>query len=461
MDDEIQLISDGDGLAVIGDPAAVERFLSSEGLPSKNLDLHRLRSAAGQAGEGIRAGSEIVANSGRWVKMTKESAHLVEKYGLMKSSDSGLSLGVVYARGQAKGIKGIVQFENVPRTLVANLANPAVLAGAAGLMAQVAMQQTIAEIVDYLARIDEKVDDVLRTQKDSVLADMIGVGLVVDEAMIIRQQVGRVSDVAWSKVQATSATIARTQAYALRQLDALVEKMDRKSQVGDLAKAAREAEAKAQEWLVVLARCFQLLDAVAVLELDRVLEAAPEELDRHRRALRITRQNRLELISRSTLQLVARLEVAAETANTRVLLHPIVAREIVASSNNVAANVVDFHGRLGIERHQQSWDVKTWLDAVGEVRDQVRDSASGGLESAKRFGEETYSRASDVFRRVDLDGDGIPDKPRALVAIDDAGSTVKGTALGAVEAVGSLFRRKRGIGGSAEQSEPESPPLES
>ena len=32
MDDEIELISDGDGLAVIGEPAIVERFLISEGL---------------------------------------------------------------------------------------------------------------------------------------------------------------------------------------------------------------------------------------------------------------------------------------------------------------------------------------------------------------------------------------------------------------------------------------------
>ena len=32
MDNEIQLISDGDGLAVVGDPRAVERFLVSEGL---------------------------------------------------------------------------------------------------------------------------------------------------------------------------------------------------------------------------------------------------------------------------------------------------------------------------------------------------------------------------------------------------------------------------------------------
>ena len=87
-------------------------------------------------------------------------------------------------------------------------------------MAQLAMQQTMDEITDYLAAIEEKVDDVLRAQKDAVLADMIGAGFVIEEAMTVREQVGRVSEVTWSKVQATSMTIARTQAYALRQLDA-------------------------------------------------------------------------------------------------------------------------------------------------------------------------------------------------------------------------------------------------
>ena len=76
-------------------------------------------------------------------------------------------------------------------------------------MAQLAMQQTMDEITDYLATIDEKVDDVLRAQKDAVLADMIGVDFVIEEAMTIREQVGRVSEVTWSKVQATPATIAR------------------------------------------------------------------------------------------------------------------------------------------------------------------------------------------------------------------------------------------------------------
>ena len=43
MDNEIQLISDGDGLAVIGNATDVERFLVSEGLSSKDLGLQRLR----------------------------------------------------------------------------------------------------------------------------------------------------------------------------------------------------------------------------------------------------------------------------------------------------------------------------------------------------------------------------------------------------------------------------------
>lgn len=204
-------------------------------------------------------------------------------------------------------IKGILEFatKSGPGSI---LTNPAVLAGAAGLMAQLAMQQTINEITDYLAAIDEKVDDVLRAQKDAVVADLIGVDFVIEEAMTIREQVGLVLEVTWSKVQATSATIARTQAYALRQLDALAGKLERKTAIGDLAKTSRKAEATVQEWLAVLARCFQLQDAIAILELDRVLDATPDELDQHRLGLRIARQNRRLLISQSTERLMGRMD---------------------------------------------------------------------------------------------------------------------------------------------------------
>jgi hypothetical protein len=195
---------------------------------------------------------------------------------------------------------------------------------------------------------------VLRGQKDDVLADMIGVGYDIDQAMTIREHGGRVNEVTWSKVHGTSATISRTRAYALRQLDALAEKLERKTKIGDLAKASKEAESKAQEWLAVLARCFQLKDAIAVLELDRVLDAAPDDLDGHRLGLKAARQKGLKLISQSTERLMARMNAAAGTANEKVLLHPTTSPAVMQSSNHVAIAVVDFNGQLGIASGRES-----------------------------------------------------------------------------------------------------------
>jgi len=404
MDDEIQLISDGDGLAVIGDPAAVERFLVSEGLPSKDLGLHRLSSVLSTGSAVAQAGSEIAANSGRWVKMTKKSAELAHKQGLRVNPKTGLNTGVL--KGNKGQIKGFVEFAKGPSTL---LTNPAVLAGAAGIMAQLAMQQAMDEITDYLATIDAKVDDVLRAQKDAVFADMIGVDFVIEEAMIIREQVGRVSEVTWSKVQATAMTVMRTQAYVLRQLDALAEKLERETKLGELAKASKEAESKVQEWLAVLAHCFQLQDALAVLELDRVLDTSPEELDQHRLALRAARSNRLDLISRSTGTLMARMDAAAGAANTKVLLHPGTSRDVVHSSNHVTSAIADFDGRLGIERGRESLEARRWTEAATEVRDKALGTGADGVDAARRLGNETFDRAKSATGKL---SSRIPDLPR-------------------------------------------------
>lgn len=386
MDDEVELISDGEGLAVIGEQAAVERFLVCEGL-THAVGLPRLASVVSTGAVAAQVGSEIAANSGRWVKLTEESAQRVKKYGLMESKTPGVRHAIV---GQPGSIKSWLQIVKGPGSL---LTNPALLAGAAGVMAQVAMQQTMNEITDYLATIDEKVDDVLRAQKDAVLARMIGAGLVIQEAMTTREHGSRVNEVTWSKVQAAPAIIAETQAYALRQLDALAEKLEYETGIGDLAEAAKEAESKAQEWLAVLARSFQLQDAIAVIELDRVLDAAPDDLDGHRLGLKAARQERLELISRSTQQLMARMEAAASLANAKVLLHPGRSRDVVNSSNHVALAVSDFHGRLGIERGRQSVEARRWTDAATEVRSKVLQTGADGVGAARRLGNDTFDRA--------------------------------------------------------------------
>lgn len=448
-DDAVELISDGDGIAVIGSSTAVERFLVSHGLdrsPSKDIG-RELRSALTAGSASLQQVSELVAESGRWLPLTADSAAKLGGDFSKLMSGGRANPGTLHAMIGKPGEIG--SWLQVDPTLLTQAANPALLAGAAGIMAQAAMQQAMEEITEYLKAIDEKVDDILRAQTDAVLADMIGVDLVVEEAMTIRETVGKVSAVTWSKVQATAMTIARTQAYALRQLDALADKIEHKADIGDLAGVAREAEAKVQEWLAVLARCFQLQDGIAVLELDRVLDASPEELNQHRLALKLARQNRLNLFAQSTIELLERMKTAADRANTEVLLHPFASPAIVQSHNVVTTDVAEFQRRLGITREQAELQARQWTVAAGEAWNSALEAGGQGLDAAGRFGGQAIA----VFRSIDLDGDGVPDKPRALSAVEGAGTAVAGAAgsaaeaaagaaSGAASAIRSWFRRK-------------------
>ena len=450
MGSEIELMSDGKGLAVIGKAADVERFFLSSGLdkiPSKSLDLHRIRSAANVGGRMAEAGSVAAENAGRWVKLTEESAKVFKHSKMMKGPSEGTSRAI--AMGD-KGTKHILQIVTKPGTA---LTNPAVIAGVGAVMSQYAMQQQMDEIVEYLELINEKVDDILRGQKDAVLADMIGVDLIIEDAVTVRDEVGRVSEITWSKVQATSQTLARTQAYALRELDAIAAKLQKKADLGEIAKATREAEPRVSEWLAVLARTFQLQEGVSVLELDRVLDASPEELESHHAGLLKARENRLDRIGRSTAALLTQMDETVRKANERVLLNPFDSPAAVKSSNHVAAEVRSLRGRLGIEDGADAADAKRWHQAAGEVLEKVRVGTADGAVAAKRFGDQTFDRVTEAFRAVDLDGDGIPDQPRAAAAAEQAGAAMKGAATGVAGAVGNLFQRRRGAAAEVDESE--------
>lgn len=474
MEEGILLVSDGDGLAVIGDPRDVERFFISHGLdrlPSRDLGLQRLGKIWSNAAAAAHLGSAISAGSGRWMQITEESAALIERYTLMTRSDNGLSLGVIQDVGGDGKIKGIVQFAEGPGAI---LGNPAILAGAAGIMAQIAIQQQMEEIVEYLQEINEKVDDVLRGQKDAVLADMIGVDLIIEEAWAVRGQVGRVSEVTWSKVQGTSMTIGRTQGYALRQLDAIADKLEMKKDPGELAKAAKDAEVKVREWLAVLAHCFKLQDAILVLELDRVLDASPQELDQHRLGLATARQNRCELIAGSTARLLMETDEIVTKVNSRVLFNPLKSPAAVRSSNQIAADLHDFRMRLGIESCHEAYEARRWGQAATEARDRALAKTAGGVNAARRLGADTLEHAAAALRGGGTDSDGIPGEPQALPAAEDtasagegaapdsggtgpknAGSAVKGLVGGAADAVGSRIRRKKNPAGSTSDLDPE------
>lgn len=396
MDDEVELISDGDGLAVIGAPHAVEEFLSSQGLTAQEFDLRRAMTVAGAvAGEATQSAAPIIERAGHWVKLSGKSAQQLKEMPAMKGSTAGLSRAVAMKDGK---IAGILEFQKAGSLLT----NPAVLAGVGGIMSQLANQAAMDEITDYLATIDAKVDDILRAQKDAVFADMIGVDFVIDEAMVVREHVGRVSEVTWSKVQSTAVTIARTQAYVLRQLDATTVKLEATSKLSDLVKASAEAESTTREWIAVLARCFQLQDAIAILEIDRVLDTTPEDIDQHRIGVHAARRNRIELITAATRQLMSRLDAAATSANAQALLHPVQARSVVTTSNRLASGVTEFQSRLGIDTGRDQLAERRWIEAAADARDRVLEGGAQGVDSARTIGTQGFVRARTATDRFAL-----------------------------------------------------------
>lgn len=378
MDEAIQLISDGTGVAVIGEKTAVEKYVASKGLlaSARELDLTRLSTLLTTASDAAQAAAEIAANSGLWIKLTKESAQFVKDEGLMTSKTPGESHLLIGVPGQ---VKRWLQAEDTGGMSL--LTSPAALSGVAGLMSQVAARQAMAEITDYLARIDEKLDDVRRSQKNEVLSGMGGVALALREARSIRAEVGRVSDVTWSKIQDASMTILTTQAHAAKELQDITEKLEKKSKFGGLAKQAHEVEPEVQMWLGVLARCFQLQDEIADIELDRVLDTSPAEVADHARALQAARQDRLELFSEYTAQLLDRMNVAVGKANGKMVWSLTKSMRVVEAGNQVARGVDAFHELLGIEAEPRSWMPRE-LTPVEEKSAQAIQGAKDGTPLA-------------------------------------------------------------------------------
>lgn len=370
MADEVELIRDSDGLAVIGHPTAVERFLDSVGLRSlaQEIPLDKLQAALDTGSTMAEAAAYLSENAGRYLKLTKESAGHVKDLGLMPTKVKGVSHAML---GNPGSISKWIQIEDGPASL---LTNPAVLSGAAGIMAQLARQHEAKEFKQLLVAIDGKLDEVRRKQRDAVLAKMYGVSDAIAEAKAIRDHGGD-SETLWGKIQSEFGAITEVQRNALLSIEALADKADETANVKALTKATREIETEVKLWLAVLARCFELHNDFADLEIGHVLDTAPTSLDGHRLGIEAAMQERRLRIVSTTTHLLTRLDKAGAVAQTNVVLHARAARTVVDSINTVGDSIEAFQAPFAVEGHREALANARWRDAVRDPR-QLRNAAA-------------------------------------------------------------------------------------
>ena len=386
MDGEVELVSDGNGVVVMGDRSDIEGFLDREGLLSsaKEFSLSRLSSVLSAGAEVANTVAGIAEQSALYLKLTPDSAKRLKNSGrLMKTKDKGISHAMLGEPGK-KSLKWL-QVEEGPASL---LTNPAVLSGIGALMSQFAHQAEAHELKAVLAKIDEKLDDVRRFQRDLVLAKMDRAAAAIEEAMTIRSCGGDPATL-WDKVSGESVTILEVQNTALNELAAVAAKLNGKSKAGELKRASQEIEREAATQLSILARCFELQDEFRVVELDHVLATAPQTLEGHRLGLEEAREKRNTSVFERTKRLIEQMDAAGGIANENTVLHARAVRSVIASLNSTAAIVDEFHAPLGIEPRRNALSATSWREALRDAQQLKKAGAEVGEKAAMVGGAAT------------------------------------------------------------------------
>ncbi|NMM94266.1 hypothetical protein [Bifidobacterium oedipodis] len=367
---EIQIIEDEQGFLILGDNAEIDHLLENKNLDSRAIKKQTLQSA----GKGAGLLADAMSQSGRWVKMTEESAKLVKQYG---STGTG-----VIRRSNGKIVQ-YIKFEDLSK--VKSLANPDMLTGIAGMMTQMALEQAIEEITDYLKSIDKKIDDLLQDQKDQSIANLVGVAHMVNETMMIRDQVGTVSETAWSKIAGCPQDVARAQSYALLKIEGLAKKLRETHDAAEAEKVAKQLYADATEWMSILGNAVQLQDKLYVLELDRVMAEEPQNVSQHREGIIAARKRRLKDIETKLLQLNTSIEQSANAIRKQKVFHPLSVTNALKMLDTSTEQIARFALSIGVESERVTIAMAPrWADAAGQL---ISDGARQLESGAKQFGE--------------------------------------------------------------------------
>lgn len=401
---DLVALQDDHGILLLGDPAEIDRSLAEQGLVAKVVSP-RNAAVAGAVTQGI---GEVLANSGRYLKLIPEHAAAVKAAGGFSTTASG-DIAAVLRNADGTILKHLA-FQAPGKAALATTAAPVALGA---MMTQLAIEQAISEVTDYLAVIDAKLDKVLEHQQDVEWANLRGVELLIKDAESMREKLGSLPSTTWSQLQGSAQTLATCQAMALKKLDRLRREVLTARGLGDTEKATEAVQRDVELWLGVLATAASLRDRVAMLELDRVAAETPEQLEAHERALRQTRAERLARLDAAVEALAGQMREAALKANSNKVLRPRLAAKIHDHHDDVRHKSLAFAEALELDcSTSDSLEEVTWTRAVSQlVGDQARKAKENAVEAASTV-REVSERAADKVREA---GDHVVDKKDDLI----------------------------------------------
>ncbi|MBM6699343.1 hypothetical protein H7U32_03200 [Bifidobacterium pullorum subsp. saeculare] len=399
--DGVRIIRDGAGILFLGDADVIDAELSALGLRGSPIPASQLMGVTGRL---FQVAGQAAADSGRWLKLTEESMDKIQEFGFRGTGVLRRENGRIAYHLTFKDLKG-----------ARALANPTALAGIGGMMTQFALEQAIAEVKDYLERMDAKLDDLLQDQQDQKLGELAGAAGTLDEAIAVRDQVGTIGEASWSQVAPCAQSINTAQGYALNKLMTLSTKLADTPDASRMEQLTDRARNDVRQWTSILAYAVRLRDELHVLELDRVMEVEPQTVERHREGIVVERRNRMERIRGVLEALADGLEDSSRRLSGQKLLHPLAVSHAQTNMEAIAGHLRDFAQSLDIDLGQTEIDrALPWRNVAGRL---IADAAEQAGDALGEFGSMTAKAAAEGAARV---RDGVGSATRAISRNRDA-----------------------------------------
>ncbi|OKX84272.1 hypothetical protein [Corynebacterium glutamicum] len=404
---EVEVVLRDEELMVFGDELAVREFIDSLDISDKkttkidNILLRDLNGQLKKSGTVLQGASGIAENSGYYIKLTKESAAIVKKHGLYETKS-----GITYAMIEKLGKPGKTgKWLQVDKGFGSLLTNPAVLSGVGGIITQVALQQSLAEITAYLQTIDHKLDEVIRKVDEAKKSDLSGLLKTLREAMIRYEIEGAVDPRFMNEIIPFQNTVNAVESYAWDQITTIREDLAKIRGLKPMMIATEEAQREISQWLGFLANAYlaecRLDDFKLKEKREESLEAYNQELD----TLRVLQADRDRERATRVHDLYETAHEVAKFADKKLLTNRAAAEALNQRANDMAELAYSFAEavqltverksipieELGMFANFASRSIQTQRDELPEavlklaITEGVKTLVTHGPEIAKRI----------------------------------------------------------------------------
>jgi hypothetical protein len=375
--EDIAVVERDGVLMTVGEPNAVERFLTSLDAWEEAADSSLSPAVMNVVGAAAGVAATTQGATGRWVQLTRESSkRLHDLAGTNKPVDGMLS-GVI--RGDKGRIDKHIKFKLPDHGSI----NPLMLTNVATMATAMAAAAAEEEMRELIAGIDKKLDQLAADRRSEVVGVTRGVTQVMDEAFTHYRHAGELGNTAWDKVQSVQPQVLGTWHRALDQLQKQMTSLTEAKPTDRDEELQRVNADVLPLWLPILGQCLMTLTRFRVLEQARVDKVEPHLSDSHRELSDQRHHELLDGLKDVVQSVLTGTSAALDVPNRVRVAHPRQVAKMHEHAGQVRDQVLDFASRVDWYLDQSGeWDNKGWKRSIRDISIAGRSALEGATASA-------------------------------------------------------------------------------